>query len=113
MIVGMVSQERQQLLRHINEEKIPGVVVLSADMHYAGITNIPKSGGLKDITTGPLAAPLNRITNGTARRFEYFLAENFNFGKITVDPKNEPGTAALEFIDQDNRVFHRAKLRAS
>jgi hypothetical protein len=81
-------------------------------MHYAGITKIPKSSGIKDITAGPLGAPLNRITNGTARRFEFFLAENFNFGKITVDPQNEPGTAALEFIDQDNQVFHRAKFRA-
>jgi hypothetical protein len=105
-------KERQQILRYLSEKKVRGVVFLSADMHYAGITKIPKSGGIEDITAGPLGAPLNRITNGTARRFEFFLAENFNFGKITVDPQNEPGTAALEFIDQDNRVFHKAKLRA-
>lgn len=104
-------KERQEILRYINEQKISGVIFLSADMHYAAITKIPKSSGIKDITAGPLAAPLNRITNGTARRFEFFLAENFNFAKITVDPRNEPGTAALEFIDQDNRIFHRAKLR--
>ena len=105
-------KERQEILRYIIDKKIPGVIFLSADMHYAAITKIPKSGGMKDITAGPLGAPLNRITNGTARRFEFFLAENFNFGKITVDPKNEPGKAALEFIDQDNKVFYRSKLRA-
>jgi alkaline phosphatase D len=103
-------KERQEILRYINDKKLRGVYFLSGDMHYAGITKIPKSGGLKDITAGPLAAPLNRITNGTARRFEYFLAENFNFAKITVDPKSDPTTALLEFIDQDNRVFHTAKL---
>ena len=105
-------KERQQILRYINDRNIRGVVFLSADMHYAAVTNIPKSGGIKDITAGPLGAPLNRITNGTARRFEFFLAENFNFGKITVDPKNEPGKALLEFVDQDNKVFFRSKLRA-
>ena len=105
-------KERQQILRYINDQNIRGVVFLSADMHYAAVTNIPKSGGIKDITAGPLGAPLNRITNGTARRFEFFLAENFNFGKITVDPKNEPGKALLEFVDQDNKVFFRSKLRA-
>jgi alkaline phosphatase D len=105
-------KERKQILGYINDKKIHGVVFLSADMHYAAVTNIPKSGGIKDITAGPLGAPLNRITNGTARRFEFFLAENFNFGKITVDPKNEPGKALLEFIDQDNKVFYRSKLRA-
>ncbi len=105
-------KEREQLLRYINDKKIRGVYFLSGDMHYAAITKIPKGGGLKDITAGPLAAPLNRITDGTARRFEYYLAENFNFGKITVDPKTAPTSAVLEFIDQDNRVFHTAQLSA-
>ncbi|HXF76809.1 MAG TPA: hypothetical protein VNN13_12000, partial [Methylomirabilota bacterium] len=82
------------------------------DMHFAAMTKIPHGGGLKDITAGPMAAPLNRITDGTAERFEFFLAENFNFGKITVDPKNRPNQALLEFIDQDNRVFYRARLSA-
>ena len=105
-------KEREQLLQYINDKKIRGVYFLSGDMHYAAITKIPKGGGLKDITAGPLAAPLNRITDGTARRFEYYLAENFNFGKITVDPKTAPTSAVLEFIDQDNRVFHTAQLSA-
>jgi alkaline phosphatase D len=103
-------KERSEMLRYINTNKIPGVVFLSADLHYAAITKI--RGGLKDITAGPLGAPLNRVTNGTLARYEYYLAENFNFAKITVDPKGAPDVAALEFIDQDNRVFHRTKIRA-
>jgi hypothetical protein len=87
-------------------------VFLSADLHYAAITKIPNSGGLKDITAGPIAAPVNRVTNGTAARFEYFLAENFNFAKVTIDPKIDPRRAVVEFIDQDNQVFHTATLRA-
>lgn len=106
-------KERQDLFTFIKERKIGGVVFLSADLHYAAITKIPHSGGLKDITAGPIAAPVNRITNGTAARFEYFLAENFNFAKITIDPKIDPREAVVEFIDQDNTVFHSAKLRAA
>ncbi|HEY2920671.1 MAG TPA: alkaline phosphatase D family protein [Candidatus Binatia bacterium] len=106
------SDEREKILRHLSGKRIRGVVFLSADMHYAAITKIPRSNGLIDITAGPLAAPLNRITNGTAARFEYFLAENFNFAKITVDPKVEPTKALVEFIDQDNQVFHTAKINA-
>lgn len=105
-------KEREEIFHHLHEKKIRGVVFLSADLHYAAITKIPHSGGLKDITAGPLAAPVNRITDGTAKRFEYFLAENFNFAKITVDPKTDPTKATLEFIDQDNRVFHTAKFSA-
>ena len=85
---------------------------LSADLHYAAITKIPNSGGLKDITAGPIAAPLNRVTDGSAPRYEFFMAENFNFAKITIDPKIDPQKAIVEFIDQDNRLFHTATLRA-
>jgi len=106
-------EERAQILSFIKDRKISGVVFLSADLHYAAITKIPKSGGLRDITAGPLAAPLNRITNGTARRFEYFLAENFNFAKITIDPKTDSHKALVEFIDQDKQVFHTATIRAA
>jgi alkaline phosphatase D len=104
--------ERAQIISFLKQRKISGVVFLSADLHYAAITKIPNSGGLRDITAGPLAAPLNRITNGTARRFEYFLAENFNFAKVTVDPRNDAATAVVEFIDQDNHVFHKATIKA-
>jgi alkaline phosphatase D len=103
--------ERSALLKYIREKKITGVVFLSADLHCAAITRIPKSSGLRDITAGPLAAPLNRVTNGTASRFEFFSAENFNFAKITVDPKMEPVHALVEFIDQDNRPFYSTQIK--
>lgn len=105
-------KERAQILRFINEKKLRGVVFLSGDLHCAAVTKIPKSGGLLDITAGPLAAPLNRVTNGTNRRFEFFRAENFNFAKITIDPKVNANEALLEFIDQDNQVFHTRKIQA-
>ena len=88
------AQERAELLRYIQTKRIPGVVFLSADLHYAAISKIPKSGGLRDITAGPIAAPLNRITNGTAKRYEFFLAENFNFAKITVDAESGAGKSS-------------------
>jgi alkaline phosphatase D len=103
--------ERTEILRYLKEKKISGVIFLSADLHCAAITRIPKANGLKNITAGPLAAPLNRITNGTTRRYEFFSAENFNFAKITVDPKARPVHALVEFIDQDNRLFHSAKIK--
>jgi alkaline phosphatase D len=105
-------KERAEILRYIQQKKITGVVFLSADMHCAALTRIPKSKGLLDITAGPLAAPLNRVTNSANSRYEFFLAENFNFAKITVDPKVNGNEARLEFIDQDNRVFYTRKLRA-
>jgi alkaline phosphatase D len=105
-------QERAEIVRFIGEKKLSGIMFLSADLHCAAITKISKSHGLIDISAGPLAAPLNRVTNSAHRRYEYFLAENFNFAQITVDPKENPNEFLLEFIDQDNRVFHARKFRA-
>jgi alkaline phosphatase D len=105
-------KERGEILRFINGRKIPGAVFLGADLHYAAITRIRNGGGLKEIAAGPLGAPLNRITDGSAGRFEFFLAENFNFAKITVDPNSRPTRALVEFIDQDNHMFHRASIDA-
>ena len=105
-------QERAEIVRFIIEKKLSGIMFLSADLHCAAITKIPKSHGLIDIIAGPLAAPLNRVTNSANRRFEYFLADNFNFAQITVDPRENPNEFLLEFIDQDNRVFHARSFRA-
>ena len=105
-------KERAEILRYIHDKKISGVVFMSADLHYAALTKIPKGNGLLDITAGPLAAPLNRVTNSANRRYEFFLAENFNFAKLTIDPQVNANEALLEFIDQDNLVFYTRNLRA-
>jgi alkaline phosphatase D len=104
--------ERKEIFQFIRKKRIHGVVFLSTDLHYAAIARIPKSGGLMEVSAGPLGAPLNRITDGSARRFQFFLAENFNFARISVDPKIEPMHAEIEFIDADQRTFHRARIFA-
>lgn len=105
-------KEREEILRYIHDKKIAGVVFMSADLHYAAVTKIPRGNGLIDITAGPLAAPLNRVTNSANSRYEFFLAQNFNFAKITIDPKVNANEAQLEFIDQDNQSFYTRKIRA-
>jgi alkaline phosphatase D len=103
-------KERAEIIKFIRSSKTTGVVFLSADLHCAAIRRIRSSAGLKNIIAGPLGAPLNRITDSSSRRFEFFLAENFNFAKITVDPR--AAEALVEFIDQDNETFHRARINA-
>ena len=106
------AKERKELLNYITVKKLSGVVFLSADLHHAAITKIPNGHGLRDITAGPLAAPLNRVTNSANSRYEFYLAQNFNFAKITVDSRDSRPQALVEFIDQDNHVFHTAKIIA-
>jgi alkaline phosphatase D len=101
-------KERTEILQFIRAQKIRGVIFLSTDLHYAAVARIRKSGGLMELSAGPLGAPLNRITDGSARHFQFFSAENFNFVKITVDPAR----ADVEFIDEDGRTFYRTRILA-
>jgi alkaline phosphatase D len=105
-------KERAELLRFIAANNIRGVVFLSADLHYAAVIKIPGKNGLKEIAAGPLAAAMNVITNSAASRFEFFSNKTFNFAKITVDPKVDPTHASVEFIDEENQLFHSTKIRA-
>ena len=74
-------KERGEILRFINARKIPGVVFLSADLHYAAITKIRNGGGLRDVAAGPLGAPLNGLLTGRA------AGSNFFRRKISISPR--------------------------
>lgn len=104
-------KERAEIFNFIAEKKLRGVVFLSGDLHYAAVSLIPRGKGVKEITAGPLAAPVNIITDGTARRFEFFSAKTFNFAKITVDPAVQPLHAEVEFFDEKNELLYRTKIR--
>jgi len=104
--------ERTEILRFIGGKNLHGVVFLSGDLHYAAVSLIPRGKGVKEITAGPLAAPMNVITDGTARRFEFFSAKTFNFAKITVDPTLQPAHAKVEFFDEKNELLYSTKINA-
>jgi phosphodiesterase/alkaline phosphatase D-like protein len=106
-------KERAELLRFIATNHIRGVVFLSADLHYAAVIKVPRTNGLREIAAGPLAAAMNVITNSAASRFEFFSNKTFNFAKITVDPKMDQPQALIEFIDEQNQLFHSTTIKAA
>ena len=114
-IVGMVTQRNEQnFCVTSTRKKSRGVYFLSADMHYAAITKIPKGGGLKDITAGPWRAQLNRITNGTAAAFRILSCGEFQFRERSrstrrADPANRPASnSSIRIIES----FTRRRLSA-
>jgi len=106
-------KERRELLKFIAANRIRGVVFLSADLHYAAVSKVPRGNGLKEIAAGPLAAPMNVITNSASSRFEFFFNQSFNFAKVTVDPKLEPAHVLVEFFDEKNQLMHATRIAAS
>lgn len=109
---GGFPEEKKEILRFIVEKKISGVVFIAADVHYAAVSQVPGGPGLKEIIVGPMAAPVNRLTRGTAKRFEFFSRESFNYGLVTVDAEAKPPHAEVKILDESNRLLYQTRLEA-
>jgi alkaline phosphatase D len=103
-------QEREDLMKWIEQKKITGVVFISADLHYAAVARRPGRLGLKEIVTGPLAAQVNLFGIGYSRNVEFFSNETFNYGMITIEPKVSPPHLLLEILDENNRSLYQTRF---
>jgi alkaline phosphatase D len=103
-------RERAQIMQAIKEKKIKGVFFISADLHYAAVTQVSGKLGLKDITTGPMAGPMNVLATGSSKRFEFFSNKTFNYGMITIDPKSTKPHAAVEILDENNETLYKSTI---
>ena len=106
-------RERKQILHWIRDKSIKGVFFISADLHYAAVTRLSEKTGLKDITTGPMAAPMNVFATGVSKRFEFFSNKTFNYGMITIDPKSTSPHAAVEIFDENNASLYKTTVEIS
>jgi alkaline phosphatase D len=106
-------RERREILQWIKEKNLKGVFFISADLHYAGVTRLLGKLGVKDITTGPMAAPMNVIATGVSKRFEFFSNKTFNYGMITIDPKSSKPHADVEILDENNASLYKTIIEIS
>lgn len=110
---GGFPKEREEIVEFIAEKKIPGVVIIAADVHYAAVTRVPRSPGLKEFIVGPIAAPLNRLARGAAERFEFFSSQTYSYGLVTIDGGGRPPVAELSIFDEKNSLLYRTKVDLS
>jgi len=105
--------DRLELLKWAMHRNIQGLICISADVHYAAVSRVPRANGLKEIIVGPMAAPMNVLANGNSKRFEFFSNETFNYGMMTIDPKAPKPHAEIEILDQDNRRMYKTRIAAT
>jgi alkaline phosphatase D len=105
-------RERREVLRWIRQKNIKTVVFISADLHYAAVNRISGPMGLKEVVTGPMAAPLNVLATGLSNRCEFFFNKNFNFGMITIDPKASTPHMLVEIRDPANEILYKTRIDA-
>jgi len=107
---GGFPAERDEVLGLIKKNKIPGVVFLSADVHYAAVSRVPGNLGLKEFIVGPMAAQMNKKIDGPAKQFEYFYNEGFSYGLIHVSAKATRPFAEIEILGKSNELLHKTKI---
>jgi hypothetical protein len=107
---GGFPDERNEVLGVIKKKKISRVVFLTADVHYAAVTRVAGGLGLREFITGPIAAQMDTKVTGTAKRFEFFKGDVFNYGLVKVYAKATPPYAEIEILGKGNELLHKTKI---
>ena len=109
------ATERDELKRFFRQERIGGLVFLSADIHLA--MDLTDPDGLRNFIAGPIAAwPFCRIgprRRGPLRDFDGFvLCDTYTYGLIAVRPEASPPAIEVEFRDGRNAVRYSTRITA-
>lgn len=107
---GGFPEERNGVLSVIRDKKIPGVVFLSADVHYAAVSRVQGNLGLREFIVGPMAAQMETKIQGTAKQFEFFSKDIFNYGLVKVYGKATPPHAEIEILGKSNELLYKTKI---
>jgi alkaline phosphatase D len=104
---GEYPEERDEILRHIQESNIPGVIFLAGDVHHGAVSHMPHDPAVREFIFGPLAAPMNYKISRLEPRFEFFHDTSPNYGKVTVHLDGPTPSVRVEWFDNTNALLHQ------
>jgi len=107
---GGYPADRDAVLRTIREQRISGVIFLSADVHYAAVARVTNT-SLREVIAGPLAAPMGAGT-GKEKRFEYFNNQFLNYGMVEVHEAGGQSYVDVALLTDKNVSLHKVRFGA-
>ena len=110
--------QREEILGHIHDGEITGVVWLAGDFHFGAVTRIepPPSAWStqREVVMGPGDQFINPgwLTLGLASGASQFSAAigEVNYTRFTADPLSLPPKLTVEFISADGDVLHEEAI---
>jgi alkaline phosphatase D len=105
--------QRDEVLGHIRDGGITGVLWVSGDVHFAQVANVDPVGGIAadqwEVLPGPSGSFLNAVVDlfGGDPQFPILFAA-WNWGRFTCDPG--VGTVHVEFVGDDGVVIAEQTL---
>ena len=105
-------QERAEILGFLSDQKVPGVVLLSADRHRSDVWTIPRDGDytLYEFESSKLT---NLHTHRPMQGAAFSYNEKCSFGMLDFDTTLDDPTVTYRIVSIDNEPIHRLALRRS
>jgi alkaline phosphatase D len=115
--LAVYPEEREELLRLLAEERIPGVIFLTGDRHHTELSMLPREGlyPLYDLTISPLTAGVSHsgANEGNTLRVDgTYLAER-NFATLDVTGPRRDRVLTITVVDKDGEERWTRQIRAA
>jgi alkaline phosphatase D len=106
------KEERQELFDFLSEERIEGVILISADRHRSDVWRIDREGDypLWEFESSKLT---NSHTHGKQPGALFSYNEKCSFGQLTFDTRRPDPTVEYEIFNIDNEAIHSVTVRRS
>ena len=105
--------DRQEILEHVVDTAIPGVLWLTGDFHMTTVNKVDQPGGLAEdqweVMAGPSGSTLNPMGALYAEDEQFVYADSFwNYTWFELDPG--AGTVLVRFVDDEGEIAHESEI---
>jgi len=104
--------EREEIFQHIEENKINGVFLLSADRHRSDLWRIERENGY-DLYDAMSSKLTNNKSHGLVEGAILGYNERCSFGWLTFDTTKSDPELRYDIVNIENEVIHSQTLRLS
>jgi alkaline phosphatase D len=120
-VIGSISQndrwqgypQRAEILSHIRDQQISGVLWISGDVHFGAIGQVDQDGNpgdhLWDVIVGPAGSIINPSSFALGGDRLPVVVSNWNWVSFEADPAT--GTVAVRFIGDNGQVLDQMDLK--
>jgi len=106
--------ERQQIFKFIAKEKIPGVVILSADRHRSDAYKIDTGiEGMYPLYECQSSRLTNQHVHGLIKHSLFGYNEKQSFGRVDFDLKAKDPTFKYTVVNIDGKAVHSLEIKRS
>ena len=106
--------ERQRIFKFIAEEKIPGVIILSADRHRSDAYKIDTGiKGMYPLYEWQSSRLTNQHVHGLIKHSLFGYNAKQSFGRVDFDPKADDPTVKYTVINIDGKAIHSLEVKQS